>query len=115
LRKRILFHEIAFILKPRNGWGETGSETETCQSSAQAPKKRAESQSSGATPENENGLFPQRNRAKESILRIGRPISRTKQWRQALIVVPWYALDSGPDDPSIGGGRLGAMTPFRKR
>jgi len=28
--------------------------------------------------------------------------------------LPWCTLVSGPDDPSIGGGRLSAMTPFRK-
>jgi hypothetical protein len=68
-------------------------------------KKRAESESFGIPPENENVLFPQRNRANESILRIVRPLSRTKQWRHALMAVPWCTLVSGPDDSSIGGGR----------
>jgi len=30
------------------------------------------------------------------------------------VAVPRCTLVSGPDDPSIGGRRLGAMTPFRK-
>ncbi len=59
-------------------------------------------------------LFPQRNWAQGSILRSGRHISRTKQWRRTIVAVPRCTLVSGPDDPSIGGGRLGAMTPFRK-
>jgi hypothetical protein len=44
----------------------------------------------------------------------GRLKSRTKQWRRASVAVPRCPLVSGPDDPSIGGRRLGAMTSFRK-
>jgi hypothetical protein len=73
-------------------------------------KKRAESQPSGAPPENEDrplsGKKLGRNR---SILRSGRHISRTKQWRRTFVAVPWCTLVSDHNDPSIG-----AMTPFRK-
>ena len=45
------------------GWGERGSKTGNCQSSETSSQKRAESQPSGAPPENETILFPQRNRS----------------------------------------------------
>jgi hypothetical protein len=79
------------------------------------PKKRGESQPSGAPPENEDRpLSGKKLGCNPSILRSGRHISRTKQWRRASVAVPRCTLVSGPDDPSIGGRRLGAMTPFRK-
>jgi hypothetical protein len=56
------------------------------------PTNRGAYQPSRAPPENANVLFPQRN------------------WG----AVPLCTLVSGPDDPTIGGGRFGAMTPFRK-
>jgi hypothetical protein len=43
------------------GWGKKDRKRETVKGQNQL-KKRAESQPSGAPPENENVLFPQRNR-----------------------------------------------------
>ena len=48
-------------------------------------------------------ISPKKQERNGSILRIGRHISRTQQWRHALIAVPWCTLVSGPDDPSTGG------------
>ena len=64
--------------------------------------------------ERERSLSGKKLGRNRSILRSGRHISRTKQWRRASVAVPQCTLVSGPDDPSIGGRRLGVMTPFRK-
>ncbi len=59
---------------------------------------------SGAPPENEDRpLSAKKLGRNRSILRSGRHISRTKQWRLATVAVPRCTLVSGPDDPSIGG------------
>ena len=47
--------------------------------------------------------FPKETGAQWEYTAHGRRISRTQQWRQALIAVPWCTLVSGPDDPSTGG------------
>jgi len=60
----------------------------------------------GAPPENENILFPQRNRGATGVyceLAGQQAPLRAKQWRHVLITVPWCTLVSGPDDPSTGG------------
>ena len=64
----------------------------------------AESPASSAPPENEDRpLSAKKLGRNRSILRSGRHISRTQQWRHVLITVPWCTLVSGPDDPSTGG------------
>jgi len=78
-------------------------------------EKRADSHQSSAPPENEDRPLSGKKLVRNgSILRSGRHISRTQQWRRAFVAVPRCTLASDHNDPSIGGGRLGAMTPFRK-
>ena len=88
--------------------------TEPTSSHAKCLKTRRLPPVGCTTGEQRRSLSAKKQGRKGSILRSGRHLSRTKQWRLVLITIPWCTLVSGPDDPSIGGGRLGAMTPFRK-
>ena len=70
---------------------------------------------SGAPAENKDRPLSSKKQGRNgSILRSGRHISRTKQWRRRFAAVPRCPLVAGPDDPSLGGGRFGAMTPFTR-
>ena len=75
---------------------------------------RAESPASSAPSENEHILFPQRNRGAWQYTANWQTHKPYKAVEAHDVAVPRCTLVSGPDDPSIGGGRLGAMTPFRK-
>src|SRR6266536_3955341 len=67
---------------------------------------------SGAPPENEDRpLSAKKLGRNRSILRSGRHISRTQQWRRAFSAVPWCTLVSDHNDPSIGGVAPGRHAP----
>jgi hypothetical protein len=74
--------------------------------------KRAESQPSGAPPENKDrSLSGKKLGRNRSLLRSGGHTSRTKQGRRASVAVPRCTLVSGPDDPSMGGVALSCHDP----